>query len=119
MTITTQEGVDGYRVTAMRIASVEHVELGSIMELSVTNHVLKWARQSNLSRRVSLSKAHGWNLRNHNHLTVAKYLREKTHSSFFIVTFKESEERGICGATLKEPVKVTDTQIDDEKCGVP
>ena len=106
-------------MTAMRIASVEHVELGSIMELSVTDHVLNWARQSNLSGRVSLSKAHGWNLRNHNHLTVAKHLREKTHSSFLIVTFKEGEESGFCGATLKEPVKVIEAQVDDQKCGVP
>ena len=34
--ITTQTGTDGYREKAMRIASVEQVELGNIMELSVT-----------------------------------------------------------------------------------
>ena len=33
----------------MRIASFEQVELGNIMELSVTVHVLKWNRQSNFS----------------------------------------------------------------------
>ena len=39
--ITTQTGTDGYREKAMRIASVEQVELGNIMELSVTGHVFK------------------------------------------------------------------------------
>ena len=43
--ITTQEGVDGYREKAMRIASVAQAESGNIMELSVTSHVRKWARQ--------------------------------------------------------------------------
>ena len=54
--ITVQEIVDGYREKAMRIASVEHVELGNIMELSITAHVLKWARQSNLSGRTVAEK---------------------------------------------------------------
>ena len=39
--ITTQEGFDGYRKMATRIASVE---MGKIMELLVTGLVLKWAR---------------------------------------------------------------------------
>ena len=46
--ITTQGEVDGYREKAMRIASVEQGELSNIIELSITGHVLKWARQSNL-----------------------------------------------------------------------
>ena len=54
--ITTQERVDGYRQKAMRIASVEQVELGNIMELSITAHVLNWARQSNLSGRTVAEK---------------------------------------------------------------
>ena len=64
-----------------RIASVEQVEPGNITELSITGHVLKWARQSNLSGELSLSKADGWNLKNHSRLTVARHLREKTHPS--------------------------------------
>ena len=36
MAVTTQEAVDGYREKAMRIASVEQIELGNIMELSIT-----------------------------------------------------------------------------------
>ena len=52
-----EEAVHGYREKAMRIASVEQVKLGNIMELSITGHVLKWARQSNLSKGLSLSKA--------------------------------------------------------------
>ena len=40
--------VDGYCERAMIIASVEQVEVGNIMELSITGHVLKRARQSNL-----------------------------------------------------------------------
>ena len=43
--------------TAMRIKSVEHIGLGSIMELSVTGQVLRWARQPNLSGGVSLRKS--------------------------------------------------------------
>ena len=34
--VTTQEAVDGYREKARRIASVEQIELGNIMELSIT-----------------------------------------------------------------------------------
>ena len=49
--ITTQERIDGYRGQAMKIASVEQVELGNIMELSITGHVLTWARQLNFSGR--------------------------------------------------------------------
>ena len=37
----TTEGVDGHREKALRIASVEQVELDHIMELSATGHVLK------------------------------------------------------------------------------
>ena len=44
---------------AMRFESVEQIELGNIMELSITGQVLRWARQSNLSGGVSLRKA-GW-----------------------------------------------------------
>ena len=75
MAVTTQEAVDGYREKAMRIASVERTELGSIMELSITGQALRWARQSNLSGGVSLRRADGWNMKNHSHLTVARHLR--------------------------------------------
>ena len=54
--VTTQEGTDGYREKAMMIASIEQVELGNIMEFSITGHVLKWARQSKLSGGLSLRK---------------------------------------------------------------
>ena len=56
--VTTQEAVDGS--CEMRIASVEQSELGNIMELSITGHVLKWARRSNLSGGLSLRTADGW-----------------------------------------------------------
>ena len=36
MAVTTQEAVDGYREKAMRIASVEHIELGNMN--GVVNH---------------------------------------------------------------------------------
>ena len=78
--VTTQEAVDGHCEKAMRIARVEQIERGNIMELSITGQVLKWARQSNLSGGLSLCKADGWNLENHSHLTVARHLREKTHT---------------------------------------
>ena len=47
--VTTQEAVDGYREKAMMIASVKQVELGNIMELSITGQVLKWETESNRS----------------------------------------------------------------------
>ena len=97
----------------MRIASVEQVEQGNIMELSITGHVLTWARQSNLFGRLSRSKADGWNLKNHSHLTVASHLREKTHSSMMVVAFREGEERGICSAALKELLKSVKDQIEE------
>ena len=90
----------------MRIASVEQGELGNIMELSITGHVLKFARQLNFSGRLSLRKGDGWNMKNHSHLTVARHLREKVHSSMLVVTMREGEERGICSAALKEQLKI-------------
>ena len=51
--VTTQEAIDGSREKVMRIASVEQIELGSLMELSVTGQVLRWVRQSNLSGGLS------------------------------------------------------------------
>ena len=77
--VTTQEAIDESREKVMRIASVEKVELGNLMELSITGQVLRWARQSNLSGGLSSRKSDGWNLKNHSHLTVARHLREKTH----------------------------------------
>ena len=104
--VTTQEAVDGYREQAMRITSVEQNESGNIMELSITGQVLKWARQSNLPGGLLLSKADGWNLKNHSLLTVARRLREKIHSSMLVVTIREGEERGICSAALKELLNI-------------
>ena len=94
--VPTQEAVDGYREKATRIASVEQVELGNIMGLSIMGHVLKGVRQSNFLGGLSLSKADGWNLKNHSHLTVARHLNEKTHSSMLVVIIREVGERGIC-----------------------
>ena len=74
--VTTQGAVDGYCEKTMRIASVEQIDL-----LSITGQVLKRARRSNLSGRLSLRKADGWILKNHSHLTVARHLLEKTHPS--------------------------------------
>ena len=65
--ITTQEGVDGYSGRAIRIARVEQLDFGNIMEFSITGHVLNWARQSNFSRGLSLRNGDGWNLKNHSH----------------------------------------------------
>ena len=111
--VTTQEAVDGHCEKAMRIASVEHIELGNIMEMSITGQVLRWARQSNLSGGVSLRRADGWNLKNHRHLTVARHLREKTHTSMLVVTIREGEERGMCSAALRELLRVVRYQIEE------
>ena len=98
MAVTTQGAVDGHCEKAMMIASVEQIELGNIMELSKTVQVLRWARQSNLLGEVSLRRADGWNQKNYSHLTVARHLREKIHTSVLVVTIRESEERGMCSA---------------------
>ena len=97
--VTTPEAIDWHCEKTMRIASVDQIELGNIMELSLTGQVLRWARRSNLSG-VSLCKADGWNLKNHSLLTVARHLREKTHPSMLVVTIREGEEtRDVqCGA---------------------
>ena len=108
--VTTQEAVDGRREEAMRIASVEQIELGNIMELSITSQVLRWARQSNLSGGLSLRKADGRNLKNHSQLTVARHLREKTHLSMLVVTIREGDERGICSAALRELLRIVKDQ---------
>ena len=107
MAVTTQEAVDGYREKAMRIASIEHIELGNIMELSIMDQ----ARQVNLSGGVSLRKDDGWNLKNHSHLTVARHLRGKIHSRMLVVTIREGEERGMCNATLRELLRISKDQM--------
>ena len=106
MAVTSQQAVDGYREKAMKIESVEQIELGNIMEMSITGQVLRWARQSNLSGGVSLRRADGWNLKNHSHLTVARHLREKIHPSMLVVTIREGEERGMCNAALRELLRI-------------
>ena len=93
------------------------MELGSIMELSITGQVFRWARQSNLSGGVSLRKADGWNVKNHSHLTVARHLREKIHPSVLVVTIMGGEERRMCSAALRQLLRIVKDQIG-EKCTV-
>ena len=111
--VTTQEAVDGYREKAMRIESVEQIELGNIMELSIAGQVLRWARQSNLSGGVSLRKADGWNMKNHSHLTVARHLREKIHPTVLVVTIREGEEKGMCSAAMRELLRIIKDQVGE------
>ena len=111
MAVTTQEAVEGYREKARRIVSVEQIELGNIMELSITGQILKWARQMNFSGGLSLRKSDGWNLKNHSHLTVARHLREKTHPSMLVVTIREGEDQGLCNAALRELWRIVQDQI--------
>ena len=115
--VTTQEAVDGYREKTMKIESVEQIELGSIMVLSITGQVLRWARQSNLSGGVSLRKADGWNMKSHSLMTVAKHLREKIHPIVLVVTIREGEEKGFCSAVMKELLRFVKDQIGEE-CAV-
>ena len=110
--VTTQEAIEGDPKKA-RSRKLEQIELGNIMELSITGQVLKWARQVNLSGGVSLRKADGWNLKNHSHLTVARHLREKIHPSSVVVTIRENEEEGICSAALRELWRIIQDQIEE------
>ena len=98
--VTTQEAVDGYREKAMRIESVEQIELGSIMELTITGQVALVGNTNNLPGGVSLRKADGWNMKNHSHLTVARHLREKIHPSVLVLTIREGEEKGMSSAAM-------------------
>ena len=77
----------------MIIECVEQIELSNIMELSITGQVLRWARQSNLSGGVSLREADGWNIKN--------------------VTIREGEEKGICGAVMRELLRIVKDQIGE------
>ena len=112
-----QEAVDGHCEKAMRIASVEQIELGNVMELSITGQVLEWARQSNLSGGLSPRKVDGRNLKNHSHLTVARHLREKTLTSMLVVIIRGGEERGICSAALREFLRIVKDQIEERGRG--
>ena len=115
--ITTEEAVDGYREKAMRIESVEQIELGNIMELSIAGQNLRWARQSNLSDSVSLRKADGWNMKNHSHVTVARHLREKIHPTVLVVRIREGPEKGMCSAAMRELLRIIKDQVG-ERCVV-
>ena len=64
--------------------------------------------KTHLSRRASLRKADGWNLKNQCHLTVAKHLREKTQPSLLNVTLRD----GICSAVRKELVIIRDQAVE-------
>ena len=110
--VTTQQAVDGYREKAMRIASVKEIELGNIMELSITGQVLRWARQSTLSG----GKADGWNMKNHSRLTVARHLREKI-PIVLVVKIREGEGKGICSAVMRELLSIVKDETGEE-CAV-
>ena len=60
-----------------------------------------------------MRKADGWNLKNQSHLTVARHLREKIHPSMLVVTIRESEERGICNAALRELLRIAKDQMGE------
>ena len=102
----------------MRIESVEQIELGNIMELSLTGEVLRLARHSNLSEGVSLRTADGWNMKDHSHLTVARHLREKIHPTVsLVVTIREGEEKGMYSAVMRELLSIVKDQIGEECAG--
>ena len=112
--VTTQEEIDGYREKARRIANVEQIELGNIMELSITSQLLRGARRANVSGGVSLCKTNGWNMKNHSHLKIARRLREKIHPMMLVVTIRKDEERGICDATLRELWRIVKDQTKEQ-----
>ena len=116
--VTTQEAIDGYREKARRIANVEQVELGNIMEFSIAGQLFRGEGQASMSRGLSLCKANGWNMKNHSHLKVARRLREKIHPMMLIVTIRKDEDRGICSATLRELWKIIKDQIKERTVAV-
>ena len=60
-----------------------------------------------------MRKADGWNLKNHSHLTVARHLREKIHTSMLVVTIREGEESGMCNAALRELLRISKDQMGE------
>ena len=52
-------------------------------------------------------------MKRNSHLTVARHLREKTHTSMLVVTIPEGEERGICSAALKELLKSIEGRVGE------
>ena len=115
---TTQEAIDGYREIARRIANVEQIELGNVMELSITGQLIRGARQANPSVVVSLCKTNGWNMKNHSHLKTARRLREKIHPTMLVVTIRKDEDRGICNETLRELWRIVKDQIKEQTVDV-
>ena len=85
----------------MRIECGEKVELGSIMELSVSGQVLRWARHSKLS-------GGAWNLKSFGPFTVAKRMREETEPTLPVVTIREGEERDINSAAKQKMAEIED-----------
>ena len=92
--VTTQEAIDGYREKARRIANVEQIELGNIMELSFAGQLFRGEGQASMSRGLSLCKANGWNMKNHSQLKPARKLREKIHPIMLIVTIRKMKTEG-------------------------
>ena len=43
----------------------------------------------------------------------ARLLREKTHPNMLVVTIREGEEKEICGATLRELLKIIKDQVEE------
>ena len=116
--VTMQEASDVYREKARRIANVEQIELGNIMELSITGELLRGAKRANLSGGVSLCKANGWNMKNHSHLKIARRLREKIHPMTLVVTIRKDEDRGICSATLRERWRIVKDQTKERTVAI-
>ena len=112
--ITTQEAIDGYREKAWRIASLDQIELGSIMELSISGQLLRGAKRLSIPGGISLCKTDGWNMKNHSHLKVARRLREKIHPTTLAVTIRENEDGGMCSATLRELRRIVKDQLNDQ-----
>ena len=46
-------------------------------------------------------------------MTVARHLREKSHTSMLVVTIREGEERGICSAALRKLLRIVKDQIEE------
>ena len=100
MAVTTQEAVGGFREKAMRMASVEQIDLDRIMELSITCQVLRWAKQSNFSGGVPLRKADERNM--------------NSPQRALVVTIREGEERGMCSATMRELLRIVKDQMREK-----
>ena len=111
---TIQEAVDGYREKSDEDREGRTGRIGR--HLGAVNH----GSGVQVGRTIeppwrTVAEQSGRNVKNHTHLTVARHLREKTHTSMLVVTIREDEERGICSAAFNELFQTVNDRLEERR----